>query len=64
MNKYFTLTVCKKLSNFSYVAKVEKVSFTDVIYLYIHGKHTIKPNTNILRRSASFNNVSSNLDRI
>ena len=35
MNKYFTLTVGKKLSNFSYVTKVENSSFTDVIYLFI-----------------------------
>ena len=61
MNTYFTLTLRKELSNFNYVTKVEKGSFTDVIYLYIH---TVKPNTNVLGRFASFNNVSSDQDWI
>lgn len=62
MNKYFTLAVRKKLSNFSYVAKMEKGSFTDVIYLYIHRNRTIKPHIDVLGRFASFNNISSNQD--
>ena len=66
MNEFFTLTVRKELSNFSYVTKVEliKGSFTDVIYLYIHREHTIKPSTDVLGRFASFNNISPNQDWI
>ena len=64
MNKYFTLTVQKEVSNFSYVTKVNKGSFTDIIYLYIHRKNIVKPSCDVLGRFASFNNIGSDQNLI
>ena len=48
MNEYFTLMVRKELFNFSYVTKVKKGSFTDIIYLYVYRKNTVKPRSDAL----------------
>ena len=58
MNKYFTPAVRKELSNLSYVTKMEKGRLTSFFQLYIHRKHTIKPNPVVL---ASFSNSLFNL---